>query len=175
MPEPLGNAGCSAVNLIHRIGFAALLSPEMADDLSAAFREANADEGTVWLLDSDGGHLVAQHNTGVDADKIVGFQQPLGKGLISMVFETEQAFCENDIQRNTAQDKRLDRHVGKSTMALIAVPFIVRGEISGVISCVKLDGEVSGTGFTGIDLDRVMRAEFTLQQAVERALDASPP
>ena len=169
MSEPIGNA---AVNLIHRIGFASLLSPEMADELSAAFREANADEGTVWLLDQERANLVACHNTGADAGKIAGFKQPLGKGLISMVFETEQAFCENDIQRNTVQDKRLDRHLGKSTMALIAVPFIVRGEICGVISCVKLE---SGGGFTGTDLDRIMRAEIILQQAVELALDASPP
>ncbi|MEO7098974.1 MAG: GAF domain-containing protein [Luteolibacter sp.] len=176
MQEPTGNADGDVVNSIHRIGFTNLLDSGMAADLSAAFLAANADEGTVWLLSPTGDSLVAQYNTGADAVKIMGFQQPLGRGLISMVFETEQAFCENDVQRNCVQDKRLDRRVGKSTMALIAVPFSVRGEICGVISCVQLEGGISRrTGFTGMDLDRVMQAELALHQAVERSLATSPP
>lgn len=174
MQNPFGNAGCTAVNSIHKIGFAALFTPEMAVSLHQAFRSAHGDEGTLWLLDETGRHLVATHNSGPDREKIEGFSQPLGSGLISMVFETEQAFSENDIQQNAIQDKRLDRRVGKETAALIAVPFIVRGEMCGVISCVQLSGvEREQYGFTGMDLDVVMRAEMILQEAIERSLLAA--
>ena len=79
-----------------------------ASALASAFQSAHADEGTVWLLNPAGDHLVACYNSGPDAERIAGFQQPLGKGIISMVMETEQSFCENNIHRNSTQDKRLD-------------------------------------------------------------------
>ena len=146
--------------------FPDLLEPGALAELSAAFAAANADEGTVWLRSPDGDCLVAFYNSGPDAERIVGFQQPLGSGLISMVFETEQAFCENEVQRSSVQDKRLDRHLGKDTRSLIAVPFGIRGEICGVISCVRLSG---GNGFTGKDLDLVARAAEVFQDAIERS------
>ena len=174
MQNPFGNAGCTAVNSIHRIGFAALFTDAMGRDLHAAFLNAHADEGTVWLMDQAGRNMVAHFNSGPDKNKIEGFSQPLGSGLISMVFETEQAFSENEIQRNAIQDKRLDIRVGKETAALIAVPFIVRGELCGVISCVQLSGKARPQeGFTGSDLDIVMRAEAALQEAFERSLAAA--
>ena len=141
MQEPPDQSG----NRLQRIGSENLLDARMTENLSAAFLAANADEGTVWFRSSDGGSLVACYNSGPDSERIVGFQQPLGRGLISMVFETEQAFCENDVQRNLVQDKRLDQRLGKATQALIAVPFGVRGETCGVISCVRLsDQEIDG-------------------------------
>ena len=152
---------------LQRAGFDHLLDVGMKEDLSSAFLTAHADEGTVWFLSDDGGSLVARYNSGPDSERIVGFQQPLGRGLISMVFETEQAFCENDVQRNSVQDKRLDQRLGKATQALIAVPFGFRGEICGVISCVRLS---SGNGFTGRDLDLVTRAAERFQETIERSL-----
>ena len=152
---------------LHRIGFASLVDAEASAGLTAAFLAAHADEGTVWLMNPDGNGLVALSNSGPDAARIVGFQQPLGRGLISMVFETEQAFCENDVQRNAAQDKRLDQHLGKATQSLIAVPLIIGGEVCGVISCVQLSRK---DGFTGRDLDLITRAADNLQQAIERSL-----
>jgi putative methionine-R-sulfoxide reductase with GAF domain len=139
--------------------------------LATAFLAANADEGTVWLVDPSGESLVAQYNSGPNAGRIVGFSQPLGSGLISMVFETEQAFCENEVQRNDLQDKRLDRHLGKATQSLIAVPFSIGGATCGVISCVRLgDNPSNGGRFTGKDLDLVTLAAEVFQDAVERAL-----
>lgn len=135
--------------------------------LSVAFAAANADEGTVWLFNPAANSLVACYNSGPDAERIVGFGQPVGRGLISMVFETEQAFCENDVQMNPAQDKSLDQKLGKPTRALIALPFYVQGETCGVISCVRLS---SGDGFTGRDLDLVARAVDSFQQAIENSL-----
>lgn len=152
---------------LHRIGFASLVNAESSAGLAAAFLAANADEGTVWLVNPDGTGLVAQYNSGPDAERIVGFQQPLGSGLISMVFETEQAFCENEVQRNAAQDKRLDQRLGKATQSLIAVPLIIGGEVCGVVSCVQLSRT---DGFTGRDLDLVARAAEAFQQAIERSL-----
>jgi GAF domain-containing protein len=138
--------------------------------LAAAFHAAGADEGTVWLLDPDGHSLSAVRNTGPDAGLIEGFRQPVGSGLISMVLETEQLFCENEVQKNAAQDKRLDRRLGKITAAMIAVPLHLLGECRGVVSCVILQGPEAGRGFTGRDLDLVADAVTQLQVSMERAI-----
>lgn len=161
------DASETTARMLDRIGFARLLNDRLTGDLSAGFLAANADEGTVWLVDPGGGNLVAHYNSGPDAERIVGFQQPLGRGLISMVFETEQAFCENEVQRNHVQDKRLDQHLGKATQSLIAVPFGIGGETCGVISCVQLSNR---NGFTGKDLDLVARAVEVFQDVIERSL-----
>jgi hypothetical protein len=168
-------AGSSAVRL-QRIGIGRLLDAEAATVLSAAFREAQADEGTLWLADSSGENLIAVHNSGPDSPHIVGFAQPLGRGIISMVYETEQAFCENDIRCNSVRDSTLDLRLGKSTRAMIAVPFVIRGETCGVVSCVRMDGaESAPADFTGRDLDAIVRGTGFLQQAIESSLARLDP
>jgi transcriptional regulator with GAF, ATPase, and Fis domain len=141
--------------------------------LAGAFQDAHADEGTVWLVRPDEGHLVACYNSGPDSGRIIGFQQALGKGIISMVFETEQSFCENGIQQNSSQDKRLDQTVGKTTHSLIAVPFAIHGETCGVISCVRLFQ--STDGFTGRDLDLIAMAAQRFEETLQTILATPEP
>jgi hypothetical protein len=146
----------------------AIADAALSVGLAGTFQDAHADEGTVWILRPDEGHLVAYYNSGPDSDRITGFQQPLGKGIISMVFETEQSFCENGIERNSSQDKRLDQTVGKTTHSLIAVPFAIYGETCGVISCVRLFQ--STDGFTGRDLDLIAMAVQRFEKTLETIL-----
>lgn len=158
----------SSATILQRAGIDRLLDAPAAAILADAFTAAEADEGTLWLADPEGTHLVAHHNSGPDARRIVGFAQPVGRGIISMVFETEQAFCENDMERNTTRDATLDRRIGKTTRAMIAVPFVIRGETCGVVSCVRLDNpESCPKDFDGRDLDAVVRAVGDFQNAVE--------
>jgi len=46
--------------------------------------------------------------------------QPLNAGIISMVFSTEEPFCENEIGRNKTQDPTLDRMLAVQTESMIA-------------------------------------------------------
>ncbi len=131
--------------------------------LESAFARVRADEGTLWLLDEEQAHLVPAWNSGPDAASFVGrFRQPLSRGLVSLVCIGGQPLCENDVSRNTRQDASLDRQLGKLTCAMIAVPLRVRGEIRGVVSCVKLKArDAAGpdpAGFTAEDLQTVSGA-----------------
>src|SRR2546430_4555401 len=63
--------------------------------LTDTFERISADEGSIWLLDEGKQHLVVTFNSGPNADKIVGFKQPLNKGIISLVVASEQAFIES--------------------------------------------------------------------------------
>jgi|SRR5579862_6407432 len=140
---PLRNALDERMRLsadaIHADNFESLLDPLLRQTLGSGFQRAGAHEGTVWLVDASREHLVAACNTGPNAARFVGeFNQPLGSGLISMVYANEQPFSENAVYQNAMQDKRLDQRLGVLTCAMIAVPFYFAGSLRGVISCVQL-------------------------------------
>ena len=164
MDRPESNA-----TRLRRIGIGRLLDADAASLFATACDQARADEGTIWLADADGENLVASYNNGPDSEQIIGFAQPLGRGVISMVYETEQAFCENDMPSNTARDATLDQRLGKSTRAMIALPFVIHGETCGVVSCVRLDSSAPGD-FTGRDLDAMVRGTARFQEAIESSL-----
>ena len=106
--------------------------------LHDGFRQVGASEGSIWLLDPEKQHLVVTHNSGPDAAKIVGFKQPVSEGIVSMVVATEQAFAENEVFKNKKHSPTLDRTLGKTTYAMVVVPFYLLGQVRGVISCVQL-------------------------------------
>jgi hypothetical protein len=119
--------------------FADLLDPVMSSVFAASLTAAGAHEGTIWLVDSAEENLVPVINTGPNASGFVGrFRQPLTRGLISMVFATEQPFCENEVYAHAAQDKTLDNSLGVVTCSMMAVPFYFAQQLRGVISCVQL-------------------------------------
>jgi hypothetical protein len=112
------------------------------DVIRRGVQQAGADEGTLWLAEPEGEHLVPVFNTGPHAPRIVGqFRQPLNAGLICMVFATEQPFLENDVQANARQSKLLDLSLGVRTSALIAAPLRYFRACRGVLSCVQLSGQ----------------------------------
>jgi hypothetical protein len=147
VPDPKLFAQVSAVE--DRILAAAdLLNPDTFFDfvdkvalaaLDQGIRMAGGDEGTIWLADRTAEALIPVYNNGPESEKWVGkFRQPLKAGIVSMVFATEEPFCENEVCRNTAQDPALDRILAVRTESMIAVPLYFARECRGVISCVKL-------------------------------------
>ena len=125
--------------------FASLLDPLARQVLDHGLAEAGAHEGTIWLQDSEGKHLVPAYNTGPNAEKIVGkFRQPLNAGLISMVFASEQPIVENDVYKNARQSKLLDETLHVQTLSLIAAPLHFLKGCRGVVSCVQLEPQLGG-------------------------------
>lgn len=113
-------------------------------ELADAVRDAGATEGCVWVVDETQEVLVPVWNNGArGSDFVMSFTQPLDRGIISMVFATEQPFIENEARSNRRLDSRLDNRLGVRTEALIAVPLLVEGRCIGVVSCVRLAGEIS--------------------------------
>jgi hypothetical protein len=90
------------------------------------------------LLDQEKQHLVAAFNSGANADKIVGFKQPLNKGIISLVVASERAFIDSNVYKNSNYSAVLDEKLHNTTYAMIAVPLYFLNEVRGVITCVQL-------------------------------------
>ena len=155
--------------------FGDLLDPVMRRSLEQGFAQAGADEGTIWLLDQPRENLVPAYNTGPDAARFVGqFKQPLGTGLISMVFASEQPFLENEIWRNDQQSRLLDSLLEVQTCAMIAAPFYFLRRCRGVISCVQLrradDRQSEPGGFRREHLASVQQVGALLTRLIDLLL-----
>jgi hypothetical protein len=122
--------------------------------LTDTFARISADEGSIWLLDSEKQHLVVAYNSGPNTEKIMGFKQPVSQGIVSLVVASEHAFVENQVYKNAKHSKTLDTKLHKTTYAMIAVPLYFLNEVRGVISCVQLldvsveGGQMAATGET---------------------------
>ncbi len=113
--------------------------------LKETFARIGAEEGSIWLLDQEKQHLVVAYNSGPNTAKIMGFKQPVSKGIVSLVVASEHPFVENQVYKNAKHSKTLDEKLHKMTYAMIAVPFYFLNEVRGVISCVQLlDVEIQG-------------------------------
>jgi hypothetical protein len=159
-----------AASLITSETFDSFADDLMLSVLRSEFEKARADEGSIWLVDSQQNVLIPVYNTGPNAETIVGrFFQPLTSGLISMVFANQQAFCENDMRKNPGHDKSLDTQLDVHTESMIAVPFYYARKCRGVISCVRFwdptDGEPpSNFGFDERSIREVSLASALLER-----------
>ncbi|HRQ89083.1 MAG TPA: GAF domain-containing protein [Bacteroidia bacterium] len=139
--------------------------------LKDAFESAGGCEGTVWIADAKSGELVASYNSGEEADRLVGFRQPMGQGIISMVYAQQQPYCENHIRESVGHDDTLDRKIAKHTAAMIAVPFYFGFGLRGVISCVQLEeAPKSREGFSSADVEILARAANLVERLINGTL-----
>jgi GAF domain len=157
---------------VHAEQFRHLFDPLLQKILEQGFAEAGAHEGTVWLVDAAGEFLEPAFNNGPQARQIIGhFKQPLGSGLIAMVFATEQPFIENEVSRNAQQSKLLDSRLNVQTQALLVVPFHFLNACRGVVSCVHLKTTGAGAGvlpgFQPANLARVQSATALVARLIE--------
>jgi len=171
----LGNQLQEIAARIRADQFADLIDPVVRRTLERGFTDAGADEGTIWLLDQTGKNLVPVFNTGPDADRFVGqFKQPLGTGLISMVFASEQPFLENDVGRNERQSKLLDSLLQVQTCAMVAVPFYFQRQCRGVISSVRLrrvgQAQTEPEGFRREHLASIQQVSALLTRLIDLQL-----
>ncbi len=139
--------------------------------LNDAFAQAGGCEGTVWLIDREAGELVAVYNSGEESDRLVGFRQPVGQGIISMVFAQQLPYCENHIEESPGHDDTLDRKIAKHTTAMIAVPFHFAFGLRGVISCVQLaEAPRAREGFRFADVEILSRASNLVERLINGTL-----
>ena len=106
--------------------------------LNDSFERISADEGSIWLFDEAKENLIVAYNTGPNAQEIIGFKQPLNRGIVSLVVATEQAFVENQVYKNAKHSATLDQKLRNTTYAMIALPLYFLNQVRGVISCVQL-------------------------------------
>jgi hypothetical protein len=149
--------------------------------LKETFERIGADEGSIWLLDPEKQHLVVSFNSGPDTAKIMGFKQPVSKGIVSLVVASEHAFVENQVYKNADHSKTLDDKLHKMTYAMIAVPLYFLNEVRGVISCVQLqavekrDGKLvpigdTPAGFRPPELNAIQTMAAVVRDLIEYRL-----
>ena len=118
--------------------------------------------------------LIPVFNSGPQAEEILKRRQPVGRGIIGMVFSIQQAFCENEISRNPAQDRTIGEVVGFEIESMIAVPLNFARECRGVVSCV-IQAHSDKTGseprrFTGESLREVSLATYVVSSLFDYTL-----
>ncbi|MEM1294203.1 MAG: GAF domain-containing protein [Verrucomicrobiota bacterium] len=128
------------------------------------FNRVKADEGTLWIANLTNQNLIPIFNSGPNAaDFVSNVRQPLGRGVVSMVFHSGQPFCENEVFKNATHDQTIDKAMHQVTAAMIAVPFFFANHARGVISCVKLgEGE-----FEVSDLNEIQHSAIVLERLVD--------
>ncbi len=136
-PVLIGNLR-TAAGLLGAGNLVGWLDPSAISVLKVVFSQIGATEGSVWVADPTVKHLEVVWNSGPRAAEVRGFQQSLGEGIVSMVFMTEQPFCENRVYQSQMQSKTLDRKLDVLTCSMIAVPLRIAGAMKGVVSAVKL-------------------------------------
>jgi hypothetical protein len=156
------------------MGVAELIDEASISLLESAYAKIGGCEGTVWLADRAEQHLVAVANSGSDASSLVGFEQPIGSGIISMVYSQQQPYCENAIQASEGHDDTLDRKIAKHTTAMIAVPFYFSFKLRGVLSCVQLqEAGNPQDGFNSTHVDQLVRASNIVERLIDGRLLSS--
>ena len=149
--------------------------------LRDTFERISADEGSIWLIDPEKKHLVATYNSGSNSEKIVGFKNPLNAGIISLVVASENAFIENQVYKNKSHNAALNKKLGKTTYAMIAVPLYFLNQVRGVISCVQLfdvlieEGQAAPVGetppgFSPQDLNAVQTTAAIVRDLIDYRL-----
>jgi len=131
----------------------------------AAMADIGSESGTIWLADEARTKLIVGYSH--TEPELVGREQPLDEGLISLVLATEHGICENQVYRNAHHSKRIDEAFQFITCAMIAVPFYLGGSVRGVISAVQLKRAANAPdppGFTGSHLARVQQLSATTER-----------
>lgn len=119
----------------------------LSEVLRRCCRDIGCADCALWLACGDHLHPVLGH--GPHSARFIGsYRHPLDVGLISMVHASGQPFCENNIQANPKHSSTLDQQLGIRTDAMIVMPVISAGEITGVITCVHTS-PATGAGATG--------------------------
>lgn len=124
----------------------------------------------LWLASGD--HLEPVLGHGPHAQEFIGkYRHPLSEGIISMVYASGQAFCENNIAANPNHSSRLDGILGIRTEAMIAMPVVSQGNIAGVLTFVHTTPAGASGKAPGFSAPDMAEVEFA-SALVSRILDS---
>ncbi|MEM0896549.1 MAG: GAF domain-containing protein [Verrucomicrobiota bacterium] len=144
-----------------------LIDPIARSLFGAAMSVIGSDSATIWVADKERTKLTVGFAD--EEPKLIGQEQPLDKGLISLVLASEHAICENKVYQHAEHSKLIDDALGFITCGMIAVPFYLGGQLSGVISCVQLkkcESDSDPDGFTAAHLSEVQKISKVIERLV---------
>jgi hypothetical protein len=115
---------------------AAFITPAMAGIFADLLVRIGADGGTLWLLCPGAAALEAVFNP--LEPEIAGKRQPLVSGIVSLVLATGEPVSVSGVANHRDHSPAIDIALGKTTHAMIAVPFVLAGTVRGVLTAVRL-------------------------------------
>lgn len=155
--------------------FPAVFNPPLQTLLRQVMAATRASESAVWVADPEQVHLVPVVGLGPLAPRYVQrFAQPLASGLVSMVYDSGQSFCENDVESHPGHSPGLDLELGMRTRAMMAVPLHYAGRLRGVLTAVHLakpdDPPGGDRSFAATDLATFERVGQCLRKLIDLRL-----
>lgn len=117
-----------------------LVAPVMSECFSDLLAHVGADGGTLWLLCPGAAALEAVFNP--MEPEIAGKRQPLASGIVSLVLATGESACLSAAVHDR-HSPAIDIALGKTTRAMIAVPFVLGGTVRGVLTAVRFTRDVA--------------------------------
>lgn len=154
--------------------FAALLGEQEAMMHESVLAKTGADAGTLWLFNDKTNCLEAAFNP--TEPEMRGQRQPLRTGIISWCYKNDHSIrvARSSPEGSLASDEvkhsaDIDRILGKSTQAMLVVPFHCAGDQRGVLSLVKLTA--GATEFTMADQDAAGALCEVLARTMERGIE----
>ena len=147
-----------------------LINAPTASVLQNVREDTKADSVGIWIADEGGENLVFAFIDPEDS-RILGREQPISEGFISLVFASEQPICENRVSEDERHSKRIDSVIGETTNSILAVPFYLGGNLCGVVSAVRWSGGRAQDEAFGLDdLQKVQRSTVVVERLVNLAL-----
>lgn len=129
-----------ALEILQPSEAAGLVTPVMSACFADLLAHAAADGGTLFLLCPGAAALEAVFNP--MEPEIAGKRQPLVSGIVSLVLATGEPACLSAAASHLHHSPAIDIALGKTTRAMIAVPFVLAGTVRGVLTAVRTTSDM---------------------------------
>ena len=148
------------------IGFGFDPAELVHDLLTLALHACDSENGSLILVDDDGGDLVFAEVIGNNRERLLDYRMPPGTGIVGQVVTTRQAMLVSDVRASSYWSSEVDRAIGFDTLALMCAPLIINGKVYGAIEVVNI---VTGEGFDDNDLAILRVTANFVSQALREA------
>jgi signal transduction histidine kinase len=119
------------------------------------------EAGSLFLLDETTDELVFRVATGPAADKLVNRRMPADYGVAGKAVLTRLPVVVKDVHNSADWSSETDQYTGFVTQSLIALPFLVKEKVIGVLEMVN---KRDGSNFTNDDQE--LLSSFASQAAI---------
>ena len=127
----------------------------------------DADDASVWLLNSAEECLEVVLDRRPERQAFVGFKQPTNRGIVSMVAWNEHGIALSNVSEHEMFDDTADKTFRYTTRTMIALPLTVNGRVVGVLSAVN---RRVGDQFTDDDMNNMAIIASSMGHALRSQL-----
>lgn len=124
------------------------------------------ESGSVWLVDKELDKLVCKLATGPVGEGLIGAKLDMGEGIAGWVAANQQAQIIKDVREDKRWADRFDEETQFTTLSLMSVPLVVKGESLGTLNMVN---KITGEPFSEDDLKLLRNLANNASLAIKNA------